>query len=123
MSAAQNELRGDKLNNIIDVFFHLDFDVSKIATAAQEDKHYHSAVAFSEILFNMKKNPKHLKNPSYLQYFKISYETAKKMYKKALLIHDKKLSKWGPYGDKHRCRPVPFKSQNMSNVIPNIWLI
>ena len=81
----------------VDVFlFHLDFDVFKIATVAQEDKQYHSAVAFSEILFNMKKNPKHLKNPSYLQFFKISHETAKKMYNKALLIHDTKLSKWGP---------------------------
>ena len=87
-----------------------------IATEAYKDKHYHAAVAFTEILVKMMKSSKNLEKPAYLQKFDLTLETAKQIHRKVLTIHDKQLEKWGPYGLKHRCRSEPFKSKMKTNI-------
>ena len=109
--------------------FNLDFDIYNFATEAFRDKHYHTAVVFSEVLVKMIMKNKNLVKPTYLKNFKLSglsakdltLEMAKRLYRKTLVIHDKQLAKWGPYGPTTRCNTEPFMSKAKQNVtIPEV---
>ena len=51
----------------------------------------------------------------YLNDFNLSYEMAKRMYRKCRIVHDKKLLKFGPYYGTHRCNNEPFMSKMKPN--------
>ena len=109
--------------------FNLDFDIYNFASEAFRDKHYHTAVVFFEVLVKMIMKNKNLEKPTYLKNFKLSglaakdltLEKAKRLYRKTLVIHDKQLAKWGPYGPTSRCNTEPFMSKSKQNVtIPDV---
>ena len=63
----------------------------------------------------MVKQKKNLEKLEYLKDFNLSYEMAKRMYRKCRILHDKKLLKYGPYGGTHRCNNEPFMSKMKPN--------
>ena len=110
----------EKLNiridhRVLSIIHYLDFDIYNIATEAYKDNHYHAAVVFSEALVKMIKTKKNMEKLEYLNDFNLSYEMAKRMYRKCRIVHDKKLLKFGPYYGTHRCNNEPFMSKMKPN--------
>ena len=71
----------------------------------------------SHIRYKLNGKPawKNLEKLEYLKDFNLSYEMAKRMYKKCRIVHDKQLLKYGPYGGTHRCNNEPFMSKMKPN--------
>ena len=107
--------------HLINVLFSIDFDLYTIATAAYIDQNYHAAVIFLKALVKMmKKNIKQQQSErlKYLNDFDLSYDKAKKMYRAAIVTHDNKFSKYGPYGASFRCNIEPFMSNTKNVKLP-----